>query len=144
MYGLIGKMTARTGKRDALASMLLDATESMPGCLSYVIATDPADPDALWITEVWDSAASHKASLGLPAVQAAHHQSAAAHRQRQQSSRDGANRRLWLREDRALSDRFQPKLLHGTRDTSRSAPTASGAGLSGSGYTRTEDGHRQT
>jgi quinol monooxygenase YgiN len=70
MYGLIGKMTARTGKRDALASMLLDATESMPGCLSYVIATDPADPDALWITEVWDSAASHKASLGLPAVQA--------------------------------------------------------------------------
>ncbi len=70
MYGLIGKMTARSGKRDALASMLLDATESMPGCLSYVIAIDPADPDALWITEVWDSAASHKASLGLPAVQA--------------------------------------------------------------------------
>jgi quinol monooxygenase YgiN len=34
-----------------------------------VIATDPADADALWITEVWDSAASHKASLGLPAVQ---------------------------------------------------------------------------
>ena len=52
------------GKRDALASMLLDATEAMPGCLSYVIATDPADADALWITEVWDSAASHKASLG--------------------------------------------------------------------------------
>lgn len=69
MYGLIGKMTARSGKRDALVSMLLDATESMPGCLSYVIATDPADADALWITEVWDSAASHKASLGLPAVQ---------------------------------------------------------------------------
>jgi quinol monooxygenase YgiN len=35
-----------------------------------VIATDSADADALWITEVWDSAASHKASLGLPAVQA--------------------------------------------------------------------------
>jgi quinol monooxygenase YgiN len=43
----------------------------MPGCLSYVIATDPADADALWITEVWDNAAGHKASLGLPAVQAA-------------------------------------------------------------------------
>ena len=50
--------------------MLLDATQSMPGCLSYVIATDPADADALWITEVWDNAASHKASLGLPAIQA--------------------------------------------------------------------------
>jgi quinol monooxygenase YgiN len=70
MYGLIGKMTAIAGQRDALASMLLDSTQSMPGCLSYVIATDPADADALWITEVWDNAASHKASLTLPAVQA--------------------------------------------------------------------------
>ena len=69
MYGLIGKMTAVAGQRDALASMLLGSTQAMPGCLSYVIATDPADADALWITEVWDSAASHKASLGLPAVQ---------------------------------------------------------------------------
>jgi len=43
----------------------------MPGCLSYVVATDSADPDALWVTEVWDSAASHQASLALPAVKAA-------------------------------------------------------------------------
>ncbi len=43
----------------------------MPGCLSYVVAIDPADADAIWITEVWDSEANHKASLGLPAVQAA-------------------------------------------------------------------------
>jgi quinol monooxygenase YgiN len=71
MYGLIGKMSAVNGQRDALAAILLEATGAMPGCFSYVIATDPADPDALWITEVWDSSASHKASLGLPAVQAA-------------------------------------------------------------------------
>jgi quinol monooxygenase YgiN len=71
MYGLIGKMTAVPGQRDALAAILLDSTQAMPGCLSYVIATDPADADALWITEVWDNAAGHKASLGLPAVQAA-------------------------------------------------------------------------
>ena len=70
MYGLIGKMTAAAGQRDALAAMLLESTQAMPGCLSYVIATDPAEADALWITEVWDSAASHKASLSLPAVQA--------------------------------------------------------------------------
>jgi quinol monooxygenase YgiN len=71
MYGLIGKISAVAGQRDALAAILLDATGSMPGCFSYVIATDPADPDGLWITEVWDSPASHKASLSLPAVQAA-------------------------------------------------------------------------
>jgi len=71
MYGLIGKITAAPGQRDALASILLESTQDMPGCLSYIIATDPADADAIWVTEVWDSAASHKASLGLPAVQAA-------------------------------------------------------------------------
>jgi len=71
MYGLIGKTTAVKGERDALAKILLAATSAMPGCLSYVIATDSADADALWITEVWDSKASHDASLSLPAVQAA-------------------------------------------------------------------------
>ena len=71
MYGLIGKMTAAPGQRDALAAILLEGTGSMPGCLSYIIATDPSDPDALWITEVWDGQASHEASLGLAAVQAA-------------------------------------------------------------------------
>ncbi|BCH28384.1 antibiotic biosynthesis monooxygenase [Mesorhizobium sp. L-8-10] len=71
MFGLIGKMRARPGERDALIAILLEGTEAMPGCLSYVVAKDPADADAIWITEVWDGAASHKASLSLPAVQAA-------------------------------------------------------------------------
>jgi quinol monooxygenase YgiN len=71
MHGIIGKMNAAPGQRDALISILLEGTGAMPGCLNYVIATDPADPDGLWITEVWDSAASHQASLKLPAVQAA-------------------------------------------------------------------------
>ena len=71
MYGLIGKVTAASGQRDALAAVLLEGTDAMPGCLSYIIAADPADADALWITEVWDSQASHQASLKLPAVQAA-------------------------------------------------------------------------
>jgi quinol monooxygenase YgiN len=71
MFGLIGKMTAVAGQRDALAEILLEGTDSMPGCLSYIIAADQTDPDALWITEVWDSRESHEASLTLPAVQAA-------------------------------------------------------------------------
>lgn len=71
MYGLISKVSAVSGQRDALGAILLEGTHAMPGCLSYVIATDPADPNALWITEVWDTQASHKASLSLPAVQAA-------------------------------------------------------------------------
>jgi uncharacterized protein (TIGR02246 family) len=71
MYGLIGKMKVVPGQRDQLIAILLDGTSDMPGCLSYVIAADPKDPDAVWITEVWESAEHHKASLALPTVQAA-------------------------------------------------------------------------
>src|SRR5262245_62647822 len=71
MYGLMGKLTAAKGQRDALAAILLEGTKAMPGCLSYVVANDLADPDGLWVTEVWDSQASHQASLKLPTVQAA-------------------------------------------------------------------------
>lgn len=71
MYGLISKITTVANQRDALAAILLDGTQAMPGCLSYVVASDPADDNGLWITEVWDSQASHTASLSLPAVQAA-------------------------------------------------------------------------
>lgn len=68
MYGLIGKMVAAAGKRDELIALLLQGTAEMPGCLSYVIAREPADDDGIWITEVWDDKASHDASLSLPAV----------------------------------------------------------------------------
>ena len=71
MYGLIGKMKAVPGQRDALIGILLESVSGMPGCLSYVVAQDPGDADAIWVTEVWDSPESHKASLSLPAVQEA-------------------------------------------------------------------------
>ncbi len=71
MYGLIGKMTAHPGQRDALAAILAEGTGEMPGCLSYVVARDAKEANALWITEVWKSQADHQGSLKLPAVQAA-------------------------------------------------------------------------
>lgn len=71
MYGLIGKMTAAPGQRDALIAVLLKGVSGMPGCLSYIVAKDPADADAIWITEAWMDEASHKASLTMPSVQEA-------------------------------------------------------------------------
>lgn len=71
MYGLIGKALAKPGERDAFIAILLEGTSAMPGCLSYVVAKDPTDANAVWITEVWDSEASHQASLSLPSVKAA-------------------------------------------------------------------------
>jgi quinol monooxygenase YgiN len=71
MYGLIGRIRTAPGQRDLVIAALLDGTTRLPGCLSYIVAKDPSDATAIWVTEVWDSEASHKASLSLPAVQAA-------------------------------------------------------------------------
>lgn len=71
MYGLIGQILATPGKRDELAAILTESTGEMPGCLSYIIALDTANADALWITEAWQDKESHAASLQLPQVQAA-------------------------------------------------------------------------
>ena len=70
MYGLIGKFKAKPGQRDALIAAMLDDDSEIPGCHSFVVARDPADADTVWITEVWESQASHKASLELPSVKA--------------------------------------------------------------------------
>ena len=93
MYGLISKINAVPGQRDALAAILMDGTGGVLGCLSYVIARDPADDNALWITEVWDSQASHKASLLLPACTSSDREGLADDRWFQQSSRNRPHRR---------------------------------------------------
>ena len=71
MYGLINKIRVVPGQRDVLIPILIEGVSGMPGCLSYVVAQDATDPDAIWITEAWDSQASHRASLALPSVQQA-------------------------------------------------------------------------
>ena len=71
MFGLIGSMSAASGRREDLMAILTEAVNDMPGCLSYVVAKDAADPEKIWITEVWDSKESHDASLSLPAVKKA-------------------------------------------------------------------------
>lgn len=71
MFGLIGKIKAVSGQRDALISVLIEGIAGMPGCLSYVVAQDQIDQDAIWVTEVWISQTSHQESLSLPSVQKA-------------------------------------------------------------------------
>lgn len=71
MYGLIGSFKAVPGKRAELVGILLAGVGTLPGCKSYVVGEDPGDADLVWITEVWDTQASHQASLQLPAVREA-------------------------------------------------------------------------
>jgi len=71
LYGLIGEMKVAPGKRAELVGLLLAGSGEMPGNLAYIVAEDAADPDTIWITEVWRSKADHEASLGLPQVREA-------------------------------------------------------------------------
>ena len=71
MYGLIGKIMANPGRRDELIAILLESSDKMPSCLSYIVAQDTTDVDAVWVTEVWADQESHQNSLSLPAVQQA-------------------------------------------------------------------------
>ena len=70
-YGLIGQMLAQPGQRAALAAILSEGTGAMPGNIAYLVGEDSANPDAIWVVELWDSREAHAASLNLPAVQAA-------------------------------------------------------------------------
>lgn len=71
MFGMIGKIIAVSGQRDTLIAILLKNAGEMPGCRSYIVAKDSTDANAIWVTEVWDSKASHDASLSLPSVKQA-------------------------------------------------------------------------
>ncbi|HEV2115060.1 MAG TPA: putative quinol monooxygenase [Terriglobales bacterium] len=71
MYGLIVKLTALAGKREELIGILKQSAAVMPGRLSYIVATDALDQNILWVTEAWDSMASHDASLSRPQVKRA-------------------------------------------------------------------------
>lgn len=68
MYGLIAKLTVVPGKRDEMITILKESAAELPGCFSYVVAKDSADENVIWVTEVWESSASHAASLALPSV----------------------------------------------------------------------------
>ena len=71
VYGLIVKLTVTPGKREDMIQVLRESAGDMPGCMSYIVAKDSGDADALWVTEVWDSVSSHDASLTLPSVRSA-------------------------------------------------------------------------
>jgi quinol monooxygenase YgiN len=70
-HGLHGKVTAHPGQRDALARILLDAAAIVgdaKGCEVYIVGLSEAEPDDLWVTEVWRSEADHDASLAMEGV----------------------------------------------------------------------------
>ena len=65
------KITTAEGQRAAFIDTLETGTRDMPGNIAYTITKDADDAAVLWVAEVWEDEAAHKASLSLPSVQAA-------------------------------------------------------------------------
>ncbi|HWM04906.1 MAG TPA: antibiotic biosynthesis monooxygenase [Actinophytocola sp.] len=65
-------MRTKTGHRDEVVALLLGGEDGLraAGCELYVVAT-AADPDLIWVYEVWPTKAHHAASLELPETRAA-------------------------------------------------------------------------
>ncbi len=71
MYLLHGKLTAKAGHSQQLAAILIEASKlvsAAQGCKTYVIGKEANDPDAVWVTEIWDSKEDHDNSLNVEGV----------------------------------------------------------------------------
>ncbi|WP_236339971.1 putative quinol monooxygenase [Paenibacillus plantiphilus] len=65
-FAMFGKLTAHSGKREELVSLMLEASRSlndMEGCELYIINESVDDPDVIWVTELWHDAQAHADSL---------------------------------------------------------------------------------
>ena len=67
-----GKLTAKTGQAEKLAGILIEASQQVrqaKGCRTYVVSRTPAEPESIFVTEIWDSKEDHDNSLSLQGVQ---------------------------------------------------------------------------
>jgi (4S)-4-hydroxy-5-phosphonooxypentane-2,3-dione isomerase len=67
----IVRINAAEGKRDeAMAALgrLVEAAESEPGTLQYVLYADTTDPAAIWLTELYADEAAFEAHMSSPAM----------------------------------------------------------------------------
>lgn len=70
-YLLHGKLTAKSGHREELANILIQASQLVStarGCKLYVIGKDENDADSVFVTEIWDSKEDHNNSLKVEGV----------------------------------------------------------------------------
>ncbi|WP_448606842.1 putative quinol monooxygenase [Paenimyroides ceti] len=71
MYLLHGKLTAKSGQREELAKILLEASKRVStaqGCKVYVISKDENDQNSVFVTEIWDNKGDHDNSLNIEGV----------------------------------------------------------------------------
>lgn len=68
---MFAKVVAKSGQREALLKVLLQASrQPMPGCEIYIVNISSAEPDAVFVYELWRTEADHDASLKKDNVKA--------------------------------------------------------------------------
>ena len=72
-FANVGKLGVKLGKRDQLVEILTRQSAEMGehGCLLYEVGVNDDEPDAVFVSELWESATAHAASLELDSVRAA-------------------------------------------------------------------------
>jgi quinol monooxygenase YgiN len=72
-FANIGHLGVLPGRRDDLVALLTRPSDELAavGCLLYEVGVSDDDPDTVFVAELWQSEAAHRASLDLPSVQAA-------------------------------------------------------------------------
>jgi quinol monooxygenase YgiN len=71
-FANVGTLGTIPGGRDELVAHLTRRSDALSaaGCLVYEVGIDPAEPDTVFVVELWTSAEAHRASLALPDVRA--------------------------------------------------------------------------
>ncbi|GAA5083844.1 hypothetical protein GCM10025760_00940 [Microbacterium yannicii] len=72
VFANAGSLGAAPGRRDELVHHLTRRSDHLRdvGCLLYEVGVNDAEPDTVYVVELWESADAHRASLALPEVQA--------------------------------------------------------------------------
>ncbi len=72
-FANVGTLGTLPGRRDELVVLLTRPSPELAelGCLLYEVGVSDDEPDAVFVSELWESAEAHRASLDLPSVRAA-------------------------------------------------------------------------
>jgi quinol monooxygenase YgiN len=65
-YVLINKMTTKSGKRQQVIDIMLEAGKAFnnnPSCLLYLVSTSKDEPDVIWVQDIWTNKEDHEAAM---------------------------------------------------------------------------------
>jgi quinol monooxygenase YgiN len=72
-FANVGTLGTTPGKRDEVVAILTRPNSGLAdaGCLLYEVGVSDEQPDTVFVTELWQSAEAHQASLQLESTRAA-------------------------------------------------------------------------